>query len=734
MVEGPGGFANAPSTLHQPDASPRAWSRFLRICHAVEEGFTAERDRWFLWLPVLAGGGAGIYFSLTIEPPSWLGIAVAAPAFIVALAARLVQRLFVATLVFAAIALGFAAAQIESLAAAAPVLMHRTGPVAVEGRVLEVEPFPAGARLVIAPARIGRMANAELPLRVRIRLRDPEEAPLPGAAIAVRAVLLPPAAPTMPGAYDFQRRAYFDQIGAVGYAVGPVRALPDGDAPAWRVKLAAIRAAATQRILAALPGRTGAIAAALITGETHAIPPGDAQAFRDAGLAHILVIAGLHMGMVAGLAFFALRLLLALIPPLALRISTKKYAAAAALLITFGYMLLSGATVSSRRSFLMTALVLLAILVDRLQLSARGLAWAALLIMFTSPFAVTGPSFQMSFAAVAGLVAFYETFRERFSAWQSGAGAVRRWGLHALGIVFTTLVSTIATTPFTVFHFNRFPVYSVAANIVAVPITGIWVMPWAMIACALMPFGWERLALVPMGWGIEAIAEIALAVTSWPGAALTLPSMPLWGLALLSIGGLWLCIWRRPWRLLGLAPIAAGYLTLLLPRPPDVLIDSESRAMAVRAADGSYLVTGAARASIAEETWTRRGAVASGPPWPEAGASADGVLSCDAEACLYRARGRIVAIERRAGALAEDCGMADLVVTPAPARGACGAVPVIDRTAIWRNGSYAIWLNPDRIGIETVRDWRGQRPWVPRRGAEADLNTAVATPRDGPAP
>jgi competence protein ComEC len=287
----------------------------------------------------------------------------------------------------------------------------------------------------------------------------------------------------------------------------------------------------------------------------------------------------------------------------------------------------------------------------------------------------------------------------------------------------------------TVFHFNRYAVYSVAANVIAVPITGLWVLPWAMLSCALMPFGLERVALVPMGWGIDAIADVARVVTSWPGAAQMVPSMPVWGLMLLSFGGFWLCVWRRRWRLIGLAPIVAGYLTLLLPRPPDVLIDGDSRLMAVRGVDGSYLVSGGERTKFVEETWARRGAAERGPAWPQTGASADGALTCDREGCLYKARGRVVALERGGTALAEDCARADLVVTPVPARGACRAKPVIDPVDTWRNGSYAVWLGAEGIAIESVRDWRGERPWVPPRGpARTALSTAGAGLPTGPAP
>ncbi len=705
-----------------------------RLAKALRRTLLAERDRWFLWLPVFLGAGIGIYFSLTFEPLLWLGVMLAALATAGVAILRWRERGIAAALAIAAVVVGFAAGEIETWAAS-PVLERPTGRVIVEGRVVDVEPLPEGRRLVIEPRRIGSLPRASLPARVRITLRDNEGAAIPGEGVSALAVLYPPSGPAMPGAYDFQRRAYFDRLGGVGYAQGSLRPLADEPPATWRVWVASLRATISARIMAALPGTTGGIAAAIITGETHAIPEADAQAFRDAGLAHILVIAGLHMGLVAGIAFFAVRAGLALVPWLALRLNTKKGAALAALLVTFGYLLLSGATVSSRRSFVMTTLVLLAILVDRLSLSARALAWAALAVMLASPYAVTTAAFQMSFAAVAGLVAFYETFRERIGGLYRDAGLARRWGLHLLAIVLTTVVTTVATTPFTVFHFNRYAVYSVAANIVAVPITGLWVLPWAMLSCALMPFGLERVALAPMGWGIDLIADVARIVTSWPGAAQLVPSMPLWGLMLLGFGGFWLCVWRRRWRLLGLAPIAAGYLTLLLPRPPDILIDGESRLMAVRGSDGSYLVSGSERSRYAEDTWTRRSAVGRGLPWPQAGTSADGTLACDREGCLYKASGRAVALERSATALTEDCVRADLVVISVPNRGECRAKPVIDRVDTWRNGSYAIWLDADRITIESVRDWRGQRPWVPLRGPNrAALSTAATARPAGPAP
>src|SRR6185312_6481949 len=224
----------------------------------------------------------------------------------------------------------------------------------------------------------------------------------------------------------------------------------------------------------------------------------------------------------------------------------------------------------------------------------------------------------------------------------------------------------------TIYHFNRFPLYSLVA---------------------------------------KAIAD---GVTSWPGAVVNLPSMPAAGLVLVALGGLWLSIWTRRWRWLGLAPIAAGYLTLLLVRPPDLLIAGEGGLIAARSADGGYLLSRLRGQRIVQEAWLRRGAASgAAEAFPRIGNSADGRLSCTAAACVYQARGRSVALVREADALADECAHADLVVSPVPAWRLCQGPLIIDSIDRRRYGAHAVWLDPDAIRIESVADWRGVRRWVP---------------------
>jgi competence protein ComEC len=704
--------------------------------------FLAERERWALWFPVLMGVGIGAYFSLASEPAWWIGASgVAAATLALAIAWRARVDLTASGAVFA-LTLGFAAAQFQTWMVAAPVLEHRLGPAIITGRLVSVDPLPQGARLVIAPTEIkdgraGDLDAAHLPAQLRVRVRRGDPGVVPGDRVSLRAMLMPPPAPSMPGAYDFERRAWFDRLGAVGYALGGVRSLEPlaGEAPgAWRQGVEALRDTVARRIRAALPGRSGAIATAMIVGETRAIAPDDVAAFRDAGLAHILVISGLHMGLVAGIAFFALRALLALIPRLALNYPIKKFAAVGALFVIFFYLLLSGATVSSRRAFVMVGLVLLATLVDRISISPRAIAVAAVAVMLMTPDAAAGPSFQMSFSSVACLIAFYEAMRPRLAGWHRDAGALRRAGLYVLGLAFTTMVTTAATAPFTIYHFNRFPIYSVVANALAVPVTGFWVMPWGILACLLMPLGLEKLALVPMAQGIDAISWIGHNVTSWPAAVMHVPSLSAGALGLVAFGGLWLCIWLGRWRWWGLAPIALGFLTLLAARPPDLLISGDMRLIAVRTPDGSYAPSTTRGAATIEDVWTRRAAATLAPAWPQTGTAASGALQCDAEGCFYRARGQTVALIRDGAALAEDCPVADLVVSPVAAHRSCHGARMIDRIDTYRAGGHAVWLGPSGITVETVRDWQGDRPWSPRySGAarERDKNGGATAPRVG---
>jgi competence protein ComEC len=344
----------------------------------------------------------------------------------------------------------------------------------------------------------------------------------------------------------------------------------------------------------------------------------------------------------------------------------------------------------------------------------RLIAWAAFVVLLWQPESMLGPSFQMSFAAVVALIAVWEAMRARFSQWRAGGGWPRRVLLELAAVCLTTIVAGFASAPYALYHFNRFTAYGLAANFLAVPLTSVWIMPWAVVAFLLFPLGLERFALVPMGWGCEVVVWIAREVAGWGGAVALFPAMPMWGLVVATIGGLWLCLWQTRWRLIGVPVAVIGLLSIALTRPPDVLISGDAKLVAVRDADGLLEVSARRASKLTRETWLRRAGQEDAEAWPAAGTTAGGRLTCDAVGCVYKAEGQIVALARDEAALPEDCRVASVVIATVPVRRACpSAALVIDRFSVWRDGGHAVWIGRGAVRAESVRAARGMRPWVP---------------------
>ena len=670
-----------------------------------------------MWLPVAFGTGIGTYFALPVEPQSSLILACLCWSTAAFAGAIVFERSFlrVGCIAGAVLLLGFCAAKFRSDFVAAPVLLHRVGPVEVDGRVETAQLHGKGVRAVLAPLFIDGMGREELPRRVRVSVRRAGERLVPGAIVRLDAVLMPPPPPSAPGDYDFGRAAWFEGIGAVGYAFGApeitVSAPPPDKWGRLALSLQVLRFRIGARIRAVLPGSTGGIASALVTGDRGGISQEDEEALRDAGLAHVLAIAGLHMALVGLGLFWTVRALLALWPRVALTQPIKKWAALAALSGTAFYLAISGTGTPAVRAFTMLAMMLLAILFDRPALSMRSLAVAATILLVIQPETLIEPGFQMSFAAVASLIAVAE--------WEQRRSAVRRPQprrrfagpmRYMRGIAITSFVGSIATLPYAAFHFDRATHYAVLGNLLAMPIMGFVTMPMAALSVALMPVGLDAIPLHVMGAGIAAMLAVGRFVSHMPGAVTIVAAWPVKALVLISLGGLWIVIWRSRWRWLGLAPAMFGVAIIILARPADIFVARDGQTVAVRVANGRlYFVSHIADEYSASE-WLKRdgdGRLARNGIAGER----EGVR-CDAMGCVARiSRGMKVAVVHRADALREDCANADVVISAVPTRGMCkGPALVIDHIDVVRNGAYAIWAGRN-IGLETVQDVRGLRPW-----------------------
>ena len=662
-----------------------------------------------VWTPVAMGVGAGIYFGLGTEPPFALGLV----AFFAALMVLVVSPKFrLAGGAFLLAALGFVAADWRAQSVSAPILKREIGISAISGRVVSVERSPDRERIVLAVDTIARLDAAETPARIRLTWRGEASDVVAGDPVELRAGLSPPPPPAAPGSFDFARQLYFQRIGAVGFAV----TRPEGTAKrgqnSIRMRIENLRARLTERITTAAPGQGGAIVAAVVTGKREAIAENSRAALRDAGLAHLLAISGLHMGLATGLIFFAVRGALALVEPIAIRFPIKKWAAAAALLSGFAYLLLSGGAWSPRRAFIMTAIMFVAILVDRRAFSLRNIAIAATIILLTTPEALFHPGFQMSFAAATALIACYEL-------WNRLADPARDFSIgarlkrYAIGVVVTDLVASLATAPFALYHFNRVAIFSLPANVLAMPLMAFWIMPAAVIGLMLAPFGLDGPAWVIAARGMDIILAIGAEVSSWPGAVSLTPQWPVAALIAIVSGGIWFCLTRSPLRFAGAIGLPIAAMIAAWAPTADIFVSSTSKNVGIvtNGSDGSAVIPfNKRREKFALRVWNES---IGADPYAERVQIAE-IGSCGEAGCIVGVKEKTVSVLRSREMLAEDCARADLVIAMFPVRGrdrgACRA-DLIDWYSAWDNGAHAVRIEYDSIEVTSVADFRGERPW-----------------------
>jgi competence protein ComEC len=634
---------------------------------------------------------------------------------------------------------GLNAGAIRTSVVAGPVLSKPLGPLNISGVVESVEAHQDQWRVVLGDLTIEHLSSEQTPIRVRLTVRDLAGAQ-PGTAVGVLAKLLPPPEPQVPGAYDFARGAWFQRLGAVGFAYGPLKpfvpsaASPearDGLPAQWAATKAALKAEVERlrgwlhrRIIEAFGPdypASGAVAAALVTGMRGAIPPETTEAYRASGLAHLLAISGLHMGLAGGIFFVTLRGLIALCPPLALRVNGKKVAAFGALVGMSLYLLISGAGVPAQRAFIMGVFLFGAVIFDRRAISLRVLGAAAVVILALYPEALVGASFQMSFAAATALVAVYEQVSGPLSRWRRAPAEQGRWGsglrglvLYLVGIALTTLVAGLATMPFAAYHFHTISVFGLVSNLLVVPLVSLAVMPLLVILVFLFPVGNYELLGSGLGKILDLIDQVARTVTEWPYATLAVPPVSTLCVVLFTVGGLWVLLWRQRWRWCGLGPLLLAAVLPWMATPPDIVVNAQGDLIAVQRGDGMILPPGR-RDRYTRDMWVEW--------WGEsryAGTWKDGPwqgpdMACDPLGCRISVGPQSVVWLLDRAAAEEDCQRALLVLSPLtlPREVCPPSKRVVDRVALKELGGVLIWVAPDgQFDLQSVSAYRGKRPWV----------------------
>lgn len=669
------------------------------------------------WLTVAFAGGIAAWFILA-SPWQWLGLMSAlALAAIAALALwrehdeRAHLRLAVAGMALAAL-LGTAAIWTRSDMVGARAL-ERPAVTVIDGRILKREEQPAQGRVRLTLAY--RDAAAGIARKVRVNLPAERDAPgiSEGAVVRLRARLMPPAPPMLPGSYDFARAAWFQGLAATGSVLGPVEMIAPATGDAGWVARQQRRLA--NHVMAQLPGSSGAIAAAFASGHRGGIAESDESAMRDSGLTHLLSISGLHVSAVIAATYALAIRILALWPWLVLRVRLPVAAAMAGAMAGVGYTLLTGAEVPTVRSCIGALLVLFAMVLGREPLSLRMVAVGGAAVLMLWPESLVGASFQMSFAAVLAIVTLHQSAPvRRFLAPREERWPARQ-GRRFVMLLITGIVIELALMPIVLFHFHRAGLYGAFANVLAIPLVTFIAMPLIALALMLDVAGLGAPAWWAAGQSLDALLWLARWTAGQAGAVKLMPDMGRGIFALFVAGGLWLALWRGRIRLLGLVPVLGATLLLATKPAPDILISGDGRHVGIAGEGGRLLVLREGRSDYARENLQElagmSGEVVPLANWSKAQCSRDfcslPLVRDGREWWLLIGRSRERVEER---ALATACERADIVVANRWLPRSCAPRWLkADRAFLGQSGGLAITLSSGRV--DKVADTQGDHGW-----------------------
>ena len=671
-----------------------------------------ERDQLPLWVPVALGCGIAVWFNLA-NSAWWLAfMSLCAAICLFAIGMARHRRAGRALFCFALLAaIGCALIWYRSWSVAAPVLERPLVTIFNAG-IEGVEPVLARdmVRLTLRTSD-----NPYLPSRVRVNVPLEHVGPAlqQGAVIQLRARLMPPAMPALPGAYDFSERAWFQGLGATGQALGEITILRPAD-PLFA--LSRYRQQLSVHVQSQMPGAAGAIGATLATGDRGAIDEADAEAMRRSGLAHLLSISGLHVTAVVGAVYLLVLKLLALSPSLALRFRLPVVAAACAALAAVGYTLLTGAQVPTIRACVAALLVLVALMMGRSAITLRMVAAGALFVLIFWPEALVGPSFQLSFAAVTAIIALHDHPRIKALLMLREEHMLRRTGRFLLSLFLTGLVVEIVLMPIALYHFHKAGLYGALANIIAIPLTTFLIMPLEALALLLDSVGLGAPAWWLCEQALAGLIGLAHFVSTRPGAVTMLPTMPVAAFGLLLLGGLWISLWREKWRYWGLVPALAGTLLVATSRAPDLYVTGDGRHVGISNERGELAMlrtrSGDFIRDMIRENAGVDGDVQALEDWTHA--------NCNEDACLVT-----IAMEGRDWqimatrsnhhipvlALSAACRRADIVISERWLPAACQPRWLkIDRELLSQVGGITIDLENQEIA--NARGWTGDHQWT----------------------
>ena len=665
---------------------------------------------------ILVALGIGIYFALPFETKgSHVALALGLISLLWGIGQKFTEiKPAITTLLL--LVLGLSAAHYRTHNVQTPLLNPGAKPYNLGFKVEEAIPIQNNRiRYRGHVLFISHMAPKALPKRVQITTADQGPRFESGDNVCLRAVMQRPPGPVLKGAYDYGWTLWFMEIGGTGYSISSPKhcnIASKQNAASITTIISRLRAAIAKRLEAGLQPREQALARTIILGERGRITDDDLKALRDAGLGHLLAISGLHMAIFAGTLFFLIRAGLALIPEWAERYPIKKWAAIAAIFGGFTYFMISGQSIPTQRAFFMITILFIAILLERPALTMRNVVLAAIVILLLRPESLLSPGFQMSFAAVAALIVSYELKLqlENKPRWSFLKTPARQGRLlyYGAGIAFTSLVATLATAPFAIYHFHQVSNVGPIGNMLAIPVFSILIMPLAVLSLCLMPLGLEQIPLNLLAVAIDGLLAIAHWTASLKPAVIYVGTIKSETVVFLTLAAMILIFANgknRYWA--GLCLLAAG-LNLLSGEKPDLLINEKGNLISVRASNGALMAPEGRKERFTLEKWL----AAEGDQRNPNETYQPHYLRCDEEACTANVKGRRITLVKALSALKEACENADILIYERTIHRHCKHPALtLTKPQLMTGGTHQLYIRENDILIVKANEQRRHRIW-----------------------
>ncbi len=381
----------------------------------------------------------------------------------------------------------------------------------ITGEIVNIKPSLKGQQVTIANIKSNNNLN-----KIRVNITDKLITQIKqGDIISLKVKLYPLTNSMLPYSFDFGFYMYLDGIQGSGYALTPA-IIVERKNNKLKAYIDQIRIKIYRRLIEIMGSENGNFAAAILIGETKAIPTNIAQNMRDTGVAHILSVSGLHLSLVAMIFFTISRILFNCSNFIAFNFNVKIMAACISIAGSFIYLQISGNNIAATRAFIMTAIFMFAVIIGRSIYPMRSVVCAAFLILLFLPEYILHPSFQLSFTAVLCLISGYELYIRNNHIFGRNSGIISSIKMYIFTNIYTSFLASIVTAPYVVYHFYKFANYSVLMNLIAVPLMSFFMMPLALLSLFLMPIGADLWILKALSFFISIIINSANFITTLP--------------------------------------------------------------------------------------------------------------------------------------------------------------------------------------------------------------------------